>query len=139
MRMHLALPVTDIEKTREFYTILFQSLPSKLKQDYVKFEPADLMVNIAFHPGTPDTARHLGIQVDTAEQLDAQYERLQKAGVLHGARETAVCCYASQDKFHVHDPDGYEWEIYLRLEDTEAKMSEGSACCQNESAPSSCC
>ena len=138
MRIHLALPVHNIQKTRDFYSLLFRSQPSKQKPDYVKFEPEDLMVNISFYQGTPDTCRHLGIQLDTAQALDSEYDRLRQAEVLSKARETAVCCYAKQDKFWVKDPDGYEWEIYLRLEDTQTKMSEDSSCCQTEAVRTGC-
>ena len=44
---------------------------------------------------------------------------LEQAGLVSGTRETSVCCYANQDKFRVTDPNGYEWELYHLLEDTE--------------------
>ncbi len=141
MKMHLSLPVTDIEATAAFYALLLQTAPSKQKHDYVKFEPAELDLNISFARTStrPDTARHLGLQLETQAELDSHYERLERAGVVVQHRETSVCCYANQDKFWVQDPDGYQWELYVRLEDTEQKMSNTGCCPSDSSAPSCAC
>ena len=37
-RMHVALSVNDLEHSKHFYQVLFGILPSKEKEDYVKFE-----------------------------------------------------------------------------------------------------
>jgi hypothetical protein len=47
------------------------------------------------------------------------------------------CCYATQDKTWVHDPDGNEWEVFVVLKDNlPEKQTEraGAACC----APGCC-
>lgn len=133
MKMHLALPVRDIQATVSFYSQLFQCEPSKRKADYAKFEPLHIELNIAFYTareGELQTHQHLGLQLAALEQLDVEHSRLSRAGLVQKQREVSVCCYARQDKFWVTDPDGYEWELYVRLEDTEEKMA-GSECCQS--------
>lgn len=139
MRFHTNLPVADIERTVAFYRILFDSEPVKIKADYAKFLPPDLGLNISFHhnpDGAADLRRlHLGIEQPDRAALDRAHARLERAGLISQARDTSVCCYASQDKLWVTDPDGYEWELYVLLEDTEQKIDPATTCC----AASTCC
>jgi hypothetical protein len=41
------------------------------------------------------------------------------------------CCYATQDKTWVHDPDGNEWEAFVVLKDnlSEKESAQGNAAC----------
>jgi len=138
LKMHMSLAVQDVTVTSEFYATLFQSKPTKLRHDYVKFEPEDLPLNISFNAlesgRAADTSRHhLGIEFPSQTTLDRAYERLSDANLVHGERETSICCYADQDKFKVRDPDGYQWELYYLLSDTEIKVDPASTCCARES------
>lgn len=146
-KVHLSLPVTDIEKTSEFYQVLFQSPPVKSKGDYVKFLPTDLGLNISFTQ-TTDSAiathhHHLGIELSSPTALQQAHERLSHAGLVSDNRETSICCYANQDKFHVTDPDGYEWELYYLISDTHEKHSPATQCCSAKdnatTLATSCC
>lgn len=143
MKMHLSLPVRSIEETQQFYQLLFAAPATKQKSDYVKFEPERLPLNISFHAtGRPfSTDRHLGIELSSLEELDAEFARLEAAGLISKMRETSVCCYARQDKFWVSDPSGYDWELYVRLADTEAKMDQATGCCGDAAAApaTGCC
>lgn len=137
-KVHMSLPVTDLVATERFYSTLFDTTAVKKKTDYLKFEPAQLALNISFVPAPAAmTDRHLGIQFSTADELDAAYERLKAAGLVSVERETSICCYADQDKFWVRDPDGYEWELYYLLSDSEIKIQETSCCGQAQS--NACC
>lgn len=142
-KVHLSLPVTNLSATETFYTALFDGRPSKRKPDYLKYEPDTLALNISFVPfdgaTPPDTTRHLGIQFSSPDELNTAFMRLSAADLVSGARETGTCCYADQDKFWVRDPDGYEWELYYLLSDSETKMQEGTRCCATESDRSDCC
>ncbi|MEM9243398.1 MAG: VOC family protein [Pseudomonadota bacterium] len=134
MKFHLSLPVSNIHKTAQFYRILFQSEATKLKDDYVKFEPERLALTISFiqsKSSSIDTSQHLGLQFVSSEKLDAYYQWLDKHQLISKtkSREKAVCCYANQDKFWVNDPDGYEWELYYRIDDSDYK-SQASQCCK---------
>jgi lactoylglutathione lyase len=44
------------------------------------------------------------------------------------------CCYATQDKTWVKDPDGNEWEAFVVLKDNLPEKNTGGACC----APGAC-
>ena len=44
------------------------------------------------------------------------------------------CCYATQDKFWVNDPDNVQWEVYYfhadaEFNDPHYSLTEASACC----------
>lgn len=137
-KVHMSLAVENLEATSKFYETLFRSPPVKTKKDYVKFLPEDLALNISFSAAESarpiDTAAyHLGIEFASQAALDREYDRLQGAGLISGKRETSICCYADQDKFRVHDPDGYEWELYYRLSDSEIRIEPTTNCCAAES------
>ncbi len=142
MKFHTNLPVRDIQKTTQFYSTLFDAKPVKLKTDYVKFLPPDLALNISFHESSRPHGDelHLGFEVQSPGELDVLYERLRAAGLTDEERETGICCYANQDKFWVTDPDGYKWEFYVLLEDTELKIERKSGCCAGrDAAAAGCC
>ena len=141
MRFHTNLPVRDIEQTVAFYRTLFQAEPVKLRKDYAKFLPANQTLNISFHRnpeaiGSLETL-HLGFELESQQALDAAFARLSKAGLAE-TRDTSVCCYANQDKFWVTDPNGYRWEIYYLLADTQEKMSASTGCCVTEQNAAGC-
>jgi 2-keto-4-pentenoate hydratase/2-oxohepta-3-ene-1,7-dioic acid hydratase in catechol pathway len=41
------------------------------------------------------------------------------------------CCYATQDKTWVHDPDGNEWEAFVVLKDNLPEVEDATSCCSN--------
>jgi hypothetical protein len=47
------------------------------------------------------------------------------AGLLTRDEMQTSCCYAVQDKTWVRDPDGYEWEVFVVLQDN---LSETAPC-----------
>ena len=55
---------------------------------------------------------HLGIQVETDEELPEVYARLRQAGgaVLEEGKTT--CCYAKSEKSWIDDPAGISWETF---------------------------
>ena len=133
MKFHLSLPVSNIHSTHAFYRTLLQSEATKYKVDYVKFEPENLALNISFMQSQSsiiDIKRHLGLQFSSRRKLDAYYQWLDKHQLISSKkpRETVICCYANQDKFWVADPDGYEWELYYRVNDSEHNTA-SSQCC----------
>ena len=48
-RVHIALTVTDLERSRTFYETLLGIAPTKERADYVKFEPQDPSVNLTLN------------------------------------------------------------------------------------------
>lgn len=122
-RMHVALNVGDLERSRRFYQDLFGAPPDKVRDDYIRFQvedpPLALTLNVPKQSGPEKGNRlsHLGIRVADAEQLRSAHDRLAAGGHVVKVEDGTTCCYALQDKFWVVDPDGNEWEYYQLLDD----------------------
>ena len=121
VRFHISLNVSNLEKSIQFYRILFDQPPAKERADYAKFEPNIPPLVLSLEPNGQcgsGTLNHLGIRLTDARQLVNVQERLEKAGVRSQREEGVECCYAKQTKFWVHDPDNTLWEFYT-LDDDE--------------------
>jgi len=134
LRPHLALTVTDVERSIPFYEALLGVAPAKVRGDYAKFEgldpPLNLTLNTGARNGDLGAFNHAGIQVESTDDVLAARLRLQKAGLATFDEMDTTCCYAKQDKIWVHDPDGTPWEIFTVLDDAPvAGEPERAACC----------
>ena len=56
---------------------------------------------------------HLGIQVETPEELNEVYNRLQQADRPLLNEGATTCCYAQSEKSWITDPQGVSWETFL--------------------------
>jgi catechol 2,3-dioxygenase-like lactoylglutathione lyase family enzyme len=149
-RVQLALNVRDLDDAVAFYSKLFDTAPAKVRPGYANFavtEPPLKLILIADH-GDPGTLNHLGVEVESTEDVAATQQRLASEGLPTATEDEVSCCYALQDKVWVDAPDGEPWEIYTVLDDVEmpggelrtAEPEDDPMCC--ESAPESasrCC
>src|SRR5881275_445548 len=139
-RVQLALNVNDIDEAVTFYTALFGTGPAKRRTGYANFAIAEppLKLVLLENPGQGGTLNHLGVEVESVEEVDAELGRLAEAGLASTEERGTTCCYAKQDKFWVEGaPNRERWEIYTVLADSEthsATKSEGSTCCGTEGA-----
>jgi catechol 2,3-dioxygenase-like lactoylglutathione lyase family enzyme len=120
-RVQLALNVNDIDEAVSFYTALFGTEPAKRRPGYANFAVAEppLKLVLLENPGQGGTLNHLGVEVDSADTVDAEQARLARAGLAAVDERDTTCCYARQDKFWVTgSPGGERWEIYTVLEDS---------------------
>src|SRR5882757_3353518 len=104
-RMHVHVAVKDILRSVSFYSALFDAEPAVVKSDYAKWMLDDPRVNFAISTrGREPGLDHLGIQVESVEELGEVYGRLRKAGgdVIEQGR--TVCCYAKSEKSWIDDP-----------------------------------
>ncbi len=120
-RLHVHVAVKDLGKSIGFYSILFGATPAVLKDDYAKWMLEDPRVNFAIS----DRARvtgidHLGIQVETGEELAELAGRLKAAGEVTRDQEATTCCYAKSDQAWVDDPNGVRWETFHTTGETVA-------------------
>jgi catechol 2,3-dioxygenase-like lactoylglutathione lyase family enzyme len=134
MKPHLALTVSDVDRSLPFYRALLDAEPAKVKPGYAKFEPRDPAIVLALIQGdrgdTLGAFNHGGIKVSTTDEVLATRLRLKQAGLATFDEMETECCYATQDKIWVTDPDGTPWEVFTVLEDVEhAGVQAAGACC----------
>ena len=79
---------------------------------------------------------HFGIVVESAEDVEAQLDRLEAAGYPVDVEREETCCYANQTKVWASDPEGRRWETYVVHEDTEERDDEDTSCCTDPAASS---
>jgi catechol 2,3-dioxygenase-like lactoylglutathione lyase family enzyme len=121
-RMHLHVGVENIDASVAFYNTLFAAEPTVLKSDYAKWMLEDPRINFAIS-STDHTAigvEHIGLQVETHEELAEVHDRLKSAGRPVLEEGAANCCYAKSEKNWITDPDGVIWETFLTNGETTA-------------------
>jgi hypothetical protein len=125
-RVQLALNVSDLDQAVEFYSKLFSTGPAKVRPGYANFaitEPPLKLVLIEGH-GEGGTLNHLGVEVESTDEVSAARSRLAGDGLATATEEEVACCYAVQDKVWVDGPDREPWEIYTVLGDVEMEPGE---------------
>lgn len=74
----------------------------------------DPRVNFAISTRCGETGLdHLGIQVETPDELREVYERLQQADRPVLVEGVTTCCYARSEKSWITDPQGLSWETFF--------------------------
>jgi catechol 2,3-dioxygenase-like lactoylglutathione lyase family enzyme len=144
-RVQLALNVANIDEAIDFYSKLLDTAPAKVRPGYANFAVANpplKLVLIEDPAQVPGSLNHLGIEVDSTEEVAFAQGRLARADLATRVEEQVACCYAVQDKVWVDGPGGEPWEIYTVLADTEMPAGElravdpgGADCCANGSDP----
>lgn len=113
-RLHVHVAVDDLERSVRFYSTLFASEPVVVKPDYAKWMLDDPRVNFAISArGEAAGLDHLGIQVDTAEELHEIHGRLRQADRPVLEEGATTCCYARSEKSWIGDPQGLAWETFF--------------------------
>lgn len=128
-RVQLALNVTDLESAVGFYSKLFGAEPAKRRPGYANFaidEPPLKLVLLESPEGAGGTLNHLGVEVFSTDEVAAATARLAGDGLATDVEENTTCCYATQDKVWVTDPDGARWEVYTITDDNPAPV--GAVC-----------
>ena len=112
-RLHVHVAVGDLAQSVAFYSTLFGEGPTVLKDDYAKWMLDDPRVKFAISDRAQTKGLdHLGIQVDSGEELAELAGRLKAAGETTRDQTAASCCYARSDKAWVKDPSGLSWETF---------------------------
>jgi catechol 2,3-dioxygenase-like lactoylglutathione lyase family enzyme len=114
-RLHVHVGVADLDQSIGFYSTLFGSEPTVVKSDYAKWMLEDPRVNFAISSGkhADKGIEHLGIQVESADELDEVYGRLKAADRPVLEEGATTCCYAQSEKSWISDPDGVVWEAFF--------------------------
>jgi predicted enzyme related to lactoylglutathione lyase len=144
-RMHVHVAVEELEQSIGFYSALFATQPSVVKADYAKWMLDDPRVNFAISTrGKEPGLDHLGIQVESKDELGEVYARLRQAGGTIIEQGQTTCCYAKSEKSWIDDPAGISWETFFTTGEStdygdgtgerEARVAHQKVCCEPEAA-----
>jgi hypothetical protein len=152
-RFHVHVSVKNLDESIGFYSKLFGATPSVAKPDYAKWMLEDPRINFAISQrGHAGGVNHLGLQVDSAEDLESLRSQVATAEIAALDEKGAACCYAKSDKYWVQDPQGVAWETFHTLsgipvfgEDASPTEAANGACCvplakqANDESGAACC
>ena len=146
-RFHVHVSVNDLAESVRFYSRVFGAEPSVLKPDYAKWMVDDPRINFAISArgGHATGINHLGLQVDSDEELKGMREQLAAADAGLVEENAVNCCYAKSDKYWVTDPQGIAWEAWHNLgavpmfgeesEGTKPQQQAATGCCAPSAKP----
>jgi catechol 2,3-dioxygenase-like lactoylglutathione lyase family enzyme len=145
MRPHLSLDVRNVPASVEFYQKVFGVAPQKQTTDYAKFDLMEPSLNLSLvsTSGRVSVVNHLGIEVESADDIARWKQQLVEQGILEKIEEGIECCFARQDKLWFTDPDGNPWEVFTVHEQLAVTgMLRNTGCCvpksHGASEPATC-
>lgn len=145
-RLHVHVAVQDLDRNIHFYSAIFGAEPAVRKDDYAKWMLDDPRMNFAISTRVAGQGLdHLGIQVESAEELREIQSNLARADAPVTEQAGTACCYAKSDKHWITDPQGIPWEAFHTLDSiptfNERKSDSKSACCTPAAtkAGTACC
>ena len=147
-RMQVHVGVEDLHRAIGFYSALFATQPAVVKPDYAKWMLDDPRVNFAISTrGKQPGLDHLGIQVESRDELQEVYGRLREAGGDVIEQGHTSCCYAKSEKSWIDDPAGIAWETFFTTGEStnygdgtgerDARIAHEKVCCEPQAAPQS--
>src|SRR5450631_3427401 len=139
-RLHVHVAVQNLPHSIGFYSALFAAQPAVVKTDYAKWMLDDPRVNFAISTrGRQPGLDHLGIQVESADELQEVYARLGNASGNVIEQGQTACCYAKSEKSWIDDPAGIAWETFLTTGEStiygdgtgerNVRVARATACC----------
>jgi len=137
MRPHVCLDVRNVPRAVAFYEKLFGVAPHKQTVDYAKFDllkPA-LNLSLVSSKSTISSVNHLGIEVDSTDEIKTWSHRMREQGILEKIETNQACCFARQDKLSSTDPDGNAWEVFTVHEQlaVEGPLASTGCCVSQDS------
>ena len=136
LKPHISINVRNVERSVAFYTKMLGIEPVKVRTGYAKFDLQNPPLNLAMNEvpalSGPGALSHLGFQVSSTDDVLAFRERWADEGLITRDEMKTDCCYATQDKTWVKDPDGNEWEAFVVLQDNLPEVTKAAGCCTSE-------
>ena len=137
LKPHVSINVRNVEKSIEFYRKMLGIEPAKVRTGYAKFDvqnpPLNLALNEVSDLAGAGALSHLGFQVASTDDVFQFRQQWAEAGLITRDEMQTDCCYATQDKTWVRDPDGNEWEAFVVLKDNLPETKEAAGCCTSSS------
>ena len=125
MKLHVSMKVDDFDRALDFYSALFDRASLIRKDGYAKWDVDDPAVNFVIEQGREKTGLdHLGIQVETSDELDSLAERMRDTGRPFLDVEKTTCCYAKMEKAWVKGEAQEKWEAFLTHSHDEEEYGE---------------
>lgn len=141
-RVQLALNVSDIDEAVLFYEKLFAVAAAKRRPGYANFIVAEPPLKLVLfeNPAHAGSLNHLGVEVDSTEDVVAATRRLAAQGLDTDVENGVACCHALQDKVWVSGADT-RWEVYTVLADAPTASCDFSGDAAGEAAArqQACC
>jgi len=124
-RLQLALNVSNLEESIEFYSKFFKTEPAKVRPGYANFAITEPPLKLVLFENreVPGTINHLGVEVFSTNEVVDATRYLAGEGFATDIEDGTVCCHALQDKVWVDGPDGSRWEVYTVLADASEPAS----------------
>lgn len=146
-RVQLAINVSDLEASVQFYESLFNTKPHKRRPGYANFEVANPPLKLVLMEvpvdergtGVHGALNHLGVEVSQTAEVAEHTARLAEAGLEPVEQEQTNCCHSVQDKAWVADPAGVPWEVYTITDDQPISVGDATLAETAASAESACC
>lgn len=120
-RVQLAINVENLDEAIDFYSRLFDAVPAKVKPGYANFAIAEPPLKLVLfeNQGKGGSINHLGVEVQTTEEVLTAEDRLTRADMVTTGIDETQCCYAEKTEVWVDGPDGIRWEWYVKHADSE--------------------
>ena len=120
-RVQLAINVENLEEAIDFYSRLFDAVPAKVQPGYANFAIADPPLKLVLfeNQGKGGSINHLGVEVQTTEEVLTTEDRLTRADMATTGIDETQCCYAEKTEVWVEGPDGVRWEWYVKHADSD--------------------
>lgn len=139
-RFHVHVAVDDLAANIRFYSTVFGQAPAVEKPDYAKWMLEDPRINFAISSRGLETGiDHLGLQVDSSEELKELRDRVAQADIAALDQPGAACCYAKSDKYWTRDPQGVAWETYHTLGEIPTYGRDAKSPGTREDKPAAAC
>ncbi|OLF73067.1 glyoxalase [Maricaulis sp. W15] len=121
-RLHVSFNVRDLDASIRFYSKLFDSEPTLVREDYAKWLLDDPRMNFVIESGDgPVGFSHAGLQSDSSDELHDVFERMKSAEAPYLPEGVTTCCYHKSEKSWTSDPDGVMWEAFHTQHRTEER------------------
>jgi catechol 2,3-dioxygenase-like lactoylglutathione lyase family enzyme len=140
-RLQLAINVANLSEAIAFYSKMFATEPARTRPGYANFsiDEPPLKLVLFEGEGAPGSINHLGVETNTAEEVDNAARRLEADDLSPTAVEDTACCYATKTETWVEGPDGLSWEWYVRTGDSEQFENLVIGGSGTDATPDDCC